>query len=1167
VPAIRPYVGSSIDELEQLFSRNVEDPDVLRDLRTELSHRNSGRASRLLSKVALELSKHGSEEETEEDLFGIQIQEEMPVGEPQRPAEEPVPRRSGQGAAEYSELPPDDRKRPAAPRRMRRPGTTGLPPAWVRKLSEEVTLALPRGAGLTERYVAALSALIVEIRKTGAGQKRYEIDVALRTESAGEMVLYACEFPEDGELFEEAKVDVQVRGKRVEGSIASITGGKLVLALKEDLGPRLEHVILLVDATALLEALKTKIEQVDKKELTFNRALADAVVGAAKPPPDPEAGDLPEPTASLNAPQKWAYTRALTKAISYIWGPPGCGKTWTLGEITRATLRRGERLLVCSNTNKAMDQILYKICENLGPQDEAMKAGHVVRVGQIADDKLAQDYREYVEVDGIADRLGAELRARRAELQRRIAELDARVSAAKELVQRYAALDKLEQSVVASQQVVTSLARQGKELQTKVEAAHAREKKLEEELRKRESAILKFLRRREEVIRGEIAASENLRARIAGDLRLLRSKYESAAGAFKAVQSERDSAVRRLAGTNLKAAENVVAEHESARAPFLAELREIASKLAQIRAEVLKNAKVLGATCTKAYLAAKDFGQFDMVLIDEASMVLLPAIWFAAGLAKKRVVVCGDFRQIPPIVQTQQQAIFDVLGIDVFEAVGLNDAKADDSRMVMLEEQHRMQDGICQLVSEPMYQGRLKTVGSIPRAPRPLPEPFDGPLTIVDTSDLWPFESTNAFFSRYNLMHSLLDRNLAWHFQKARCIKANTDLGICTPYAAQARLIGKLLRDEPYGELLQAGTVHRFQGDQRQTIVLDIPESHGGERRLGQFVQGVPPSHVGARLINVALSRAQNHLIVIANLTYLDSNLPSESLLRDVLSRMQWSGRVVSGSDLLRLRPIQDDLRGLIGKVELDKDATTFGIFNQHTFDAAVRQDIANARESVVILSGFITQSRVAALGDLLRHRLALGAKVRCVTRPPQTNGSMDPALSREALDALEGIGCTVDCRQQVHEKIVLIDKTIVWHGSLNMLSHTHRTDESMTRIVNREYAQAVAAQISKKLVSAERALNTIADAENPRCENCGSRSVFSRGRNGPYFYCEKECGWTADLRKASRSTRGPRRDEGKKEALRCPECGNAMRIREGRYGSFYGCTRYPECRGTVRIQ
>jgi len=409
---------------------------------------------------------------------------------------------------------------------------------------------------------------------------------------------------------------------------------------------------------------------------------------------------------------------------------------------------------------------------------------------------------------------------------------------------------------------------------------------------------------------------------------------------------------------------------------------------------------------------------------------------------------------------------------------------------------------------------------------------------------------------------------MAWHFHETRCIQENTDLGICTPYAAQARLIGKLLKNEPYGELVQAGTVHKFQGDQRQTIVLEIPESHGGERRLGQFVQGVPPLHVGARLINVALSRAQNHLIVIGNLTYLDSALPGESLLRDVLDRMQRTGRVISGSDVLRLRPIQDDLLGLIGRVELDMDATTFGVFNQHTFDAAVWQDIANARESVVILSGFITQSRVGTLGDLLRHRLSSGVKVRCVTRPPHRNGAMDPVVSKAALDALEGIGCTVDCRHDVHEKIVLVDKTIVWHGSLNMLSHTHRTDESMTRLVNPEFAQALAAQISKKLVSAERALNTIADAENPRCGECKSRTVFSRGRNGPYFYCESsECDWTVDLRKAGRSAGGQRGNEGKKDGPKCPECGSATRVRESRYGQFYGCTSYPNCRGIVRIQ
>jgi hypothetical protein len=30
-----------------------------------------------------------------------------------------------------------------------------------------------------------------------------------------------------------------------------------------------------------------------------------------------------------------------------------------------------------------------------------------------------------------------------------------------------------------------------------------------------------------------------------------------------------------------------------------------------------------------------------------------------------------------------------------------------------------------------------------------------------------------------------------------------------------------------------------------------------------------------------------------------------------------------------------------------------------------------------------------------------------------------------------------------------------------------------------------------------------------------------------------------------------------------CPRCGNRMVARSGRYGSFWGCSRYPGCRGT----
>jgi ssDNA-binding Zn-finger/Zn-ribbon topoisomerase 1 len=32
---------------------------------------------------------------------------------------------------------------------------------------------------------------------------------------------------------------------------------------------------------------------------------------------------------------------------------------------------------------------------------------------------------------------------------------------------------------------------------------------------------------------------------------------------------------------------------------------------------------------------------------------------------------------------------------------------------------------------------------------------------------------------------------------------------------------------------------------------------------------------------------------------------------------------------------------------------------------------------------------------------------------------------------------------------------------------------------------------------------------------------------------------------------------------LKCPECGAAMVRRNSRYGLFYGCSRFPECRAT----
>jgi AAA domain len=166
------------------------------------------------------------------------------------------------------------------------------------------------------------------------------------------------------------------------------SSGRLWLSIGEELGPTLRRVILLIDATALLEALKQRIEDVQKGEIGLNRTVADAVVGKKTPPANPTPISEALSDRPRNPGQSKALRKALTESITYVWGPPGCGKTHVLSEIVRSGYEAGKRILVCSNTNKAVDQVLYQLCENLGPQHRAMQEGAIVRVGTIADRKL-----------------------------------------------------------------------------------------------------------------------------------------------------------------------------------------------------------------------------------------------------------------------------------------------------------------------------------------------------------------------------------------------------------------------------------------------------------------------------------------------------------------------------------------------------------------------------------------------------------------------------------------------------------------------------------------------------------------------------------------------------------------------------------------------------------
>ena len=92
-------------------------------------------------------------------------------------------------------------------------------------------------------------------------------------------------------------------------------------------------------------------------------------------------------------------------------------------------------------------------------------------------------------------------------------------------------------------------------------------------------------------------------------------------------------------------------------------------------------------------------------------------------------------------------------------------------------------------------------------------------------------------------------------------------------------------------------------------------------------------------------------------------------------------------------------------------------------------------------------------------------------------------------------------------------------------------------------------------------------------CPECGSTMELKRGRFGPFFSCNNfpQCRFNANLRgeakkQAEELFPAPTKPKPIKTDIACDECGEPMVIRVGRRGRFLGCSAYPKCKGTKEM-
>ena len=1009
---------------------------------------------------------------------------------------------------------------------------TKLPSVYSPEKDETFTvMGLDDADTNIEVFICALRSLVWEIRNSNKGKKTVNLTHGERQPSlSGEYgYLYAFKFDSDEEFFEGARVDVKVGSRKIKGSIASIFGTQirtLVLGLDEDCGGIVEYCSMTQDDATFFESLQNRLEieagKGDRKKgkpVGMNLALADDLL-KGKSSKFKNSSKAKIDYGELNDGQIDFTKKMVNNSVSFLWGPPGTGKTQTLGAGLTYFYDNEERSLITSNTNKAVDQVLLKLCKRLKNEGKIsdLEDGKIVRVGKISHEELEKDFSSYVTVDGIATRRGSEMQKQINALEKKKPPLELKLKKLLPLYDRFQELEKnstnLKKNTAELNKIKTDLS----EKETSIKDIKVKVSKLEKE--KKEHANKGFFGKAFgksiEVIEKELSDSAANLKKEKNNQSKLKIKSNSVNDALKTIKLKVKNLKNELVGENLTKLERDTEDLEKSINEINAEVGRLNKEMDELRKTIVSDALIVGATLTKTFLSPSDLGKFENVIIDEASMALLPALYFVASQSQKRCIISGDFRQIPAIVQSDNKTILDILGDDIFKYSGMEEDFEDGnegSNAGVLTQQYRMDPKICALISEIGYSGRLTTAKERKVEVCSSPKMFDDSIIIIDTSSIVPFCDKDPFNSKSNMTHALIARNIMRSFAE---VPNSGNIGFCAPFKAQIKLMKKISEEETYKENVSIGTIHTFQGDEKATVIFDSVESLGEDWNI--FIPHGQQSPSKSSTLTVAVSRAQQKLIFIANLGYLDRKIPAQGYFRHILYEAQKTGKVIDAQSIINLETLESELSAHKDDfVELGLDVTSLnsGLVDQDLFFPLLKKDIEKASQFIVIYSGFYTANRISDLLENLKSKIKSNVKVKIIVPPPDQNGSMDILDSKQILEKLEALGVVVEFRAKTHQKAVLIDENIVWFGSLNPLSHSN-TLETMMRIDQRGLSALFAESMATNKKAIKKGAASIAEPENPVCrkEDCQSKTIFIRGKRGkkpPYFKCYK-CSTTLSL-------------------------------------------------------
>ena len=338
-----------------------------------------------------------------------------------------------------------------------------------------------------------------------------------------------------------------------------------------------------------------------------------------------------------------------------------------------------------------------------------------------------------------------------------------------------------------------------------------------------------------------------------------------------------------------------------------AELREVRRDARDYGRLLTSSARVVGATLARTFLDPALRG-FDVVIIDEASMAVGPAVFFAAGLARRHVVIGGDpFQLAAPVRSNGPNRHW--LAEDVFQRLDILSAIRNEEEvpyLTQLTEQRRSAPDICGLLGSVWYGPSLRTAPEVVRRERARTNLLIGTaaLCFIDTSSLGarayrPWGRTYA-----NDEHAALIVDLIAYLDSAGEIPQEAQDGsevlVMSHYRGQVAAIRRRLGHRYRGRGVGVRTVHRAQGAEASTAIFDLTLTSHQRTGVSSVMTATRPEHEGSRLLAVAASRPRSRLILVGDLEWVERSVATQSVVGRLCAHMMEHGQEIPVGELRR---------------------------------------------------------------------------------------------------------------------------------------------------------------------------------------------------------------------------------------------------------------------------